>query len=330
MQPSEPLLFALDADHDLGLSTARSLGCTLADHEERRFEDGEHKIRPLVEVAGRDVYILSSLHGDGDRSVNDKLVRLLHFLGALKDSFAGRVTALVPYMAYARKDRRTKPRDPVAMRYTAQLFEALGLDRIVVMDVHNIAAFENAFRCPKLHLEAASLFAARIGAQAGKGSVVVVSPDSGGAKRAERLRQILAAALGRDVAIGFLEKTRSGGIVGGDLVVGPVGDGVAVIVDDLISTGTTILRGARACREAGARMVLACATHGVFTTGAERLLDGPELDHLIVTNSVSPAGFPSALVTDRFEVVDVGPVVAQAVTRLCGAGTGHGLMKLDL
>ena len=104
----ELMLFALDATRTYGEAVARELGTTLAPHEEREFEDGEHKARPLLNVRGRDVYVIQSLYGDAKQSVNDKLVRLLFFLGALKDASAGRLTAIVPYLAYARKDRKIK------------------------------------------------------------------------------------------------------------------------------------------------------------------------------------------------------------------------------
>jgi phosphoribosylpyrophosphate synthetase len=110
---SDLILFALGATRTTGECVAARLGCTLAPHEERAFEAGEHKARPLLEVAGRDVFVVQSLHGDLAQSANDKLVRLLFFTGALKDAGAARVTAVTPYLAYNRKDRRTKPRDPV-------------------------------------------------------------------------------------------------------------------------------------------------------------------------------------------------------------------------
>lgn len=162
MSDREPLLFVLDPESGLGCSVAARLGLPAAPFEERRFEDGELKIRPRVDVARKDVYILSPLHGGAGYSVNDRLVRLLLLIGGLKDSMAERVAAVVPCLAYARKDARTQALDPLSLRYIAQLLEAVGMDRIVVLDVHNLAAFENAFRCPKLHLEAAALFANRI------------------------------------------------------------------------------------------------------------------------------------------------------------------------
>ena len=119
-------LFALQATADLGQAVAHVLGKTLAAHEERGFEDGEHKVRPLEAVGGADVYIVQSLHSGPSETTHDKLCRLLFFIGALKDAGAARVTAVVPYLCYARKDRRTKPNDPVTTRYIAAMFEAIG------------------------------------------------------------------------------------------------------------------------------------------------------------------------------------------------------------
>ena len=151
-------LFALDGSEVLGTSIAASLGSPLAAHEEREFEDGEHKVRPLEAVAGADVYVVHSLHGGPIQSANDKLCRLLFFIGALKDAGAGRVTAVAPYLCYARKDQRTKSFDPVTTRYVASMFEAVGTDAIVTLEVHNPAAFENAFRCRTVALTAAPIF----------------------------------------------------------------------------------------------------------------------------------------------------------------------------
>ena len=122
-------------------------------------ELGEHKSRSLETVRGRDVYVIHSLYGEPSQSVNDKLVRLLFFIGSLKDASAARVTAAIPYLCYARKDRRTKPRDPLALRYLASALEAVGTDHVVTIDVHNVAAYENAFRISTDHLEARKAFA---------------------------------------------------------------------------------------------------------------------------------------------------------------------------
>ncbi|HSG95599.1 MAG TPA: ribose-phosphate pyrophosphokinase-like domain-containing protein, partial [Afifellaceae bacterium] len=121
---SEMQVFALNQTSAFGEAVAKVLGEPLAEHEERNFEDGEHKTRPLQSVRGHDVYVIQSLYGGPDESVNDKLCRLLFFIGALRDNGADRVTAVAPYLAYGRKDRRTKSRDPLTTRYIAMLFEA--------------------------------------------------------------------------------------------------------------------------------------------------------------------------------------------------------------
>ena len=196
MMEQSPCLFALHATAKLGAAVAAALDRPLAAHEEREFEDGEHKIRPLEAVRGADVFVLQSLHGEVEQSANDKLCRLLFFIGALKDAGAARVTAFAPYLCYARKDRRTKPNDPVTTRYVASMFEAVGTDAIVTLDVHNPAAFENAFRCPTTALTAAPLFIEFVkGLQ--KDKLCVVSPDPGGTKRADVFHEALEKAIGR-------------------------------------------------------------------------------------------------------------------------------------
>jgi ribose-phosphate pyrophosphokinase len=305
-------VFSLKSSRGLGERIAGRLGQPLAEHEEREFEDGEHKARPLESVRGRDVYVIQSLHGEPGNSANDKLIRLLFFVAALKDASAARVTALVPYLAYARKDRRSKPRDPVSSRYVAQLFESLGTDRVVSLDVHNLAAYQNAFRIPAEQLEARPLFVAHFAPLLAAGEVVVVSPDVGGAKRAEALRQALGRRLGRPVGAAFVEKYRSAGVVSGDAVVGDVDGKTVLIVDDLVSSGTTLARAADACRHRGAERVFAAATHGVFGEEAATMLAGA-LDALVVTDSVP---WVSHRLHDRVTVLEVAPLFAEAIRRL--------------
>jgi ribose-phosphate pyrophosphokinase len=311
------LIFALEASREFGAAVAAALGLELALHEERAFEDGEHKGRPLVSVRGRDVYVLQSLHGGPDASPNDKLCRLLFFAAALRDAGASRVTAVIPYLAYARKDRRTQSRDPVTTRYVAQLIEAVGIDRVVAVDVHNPAAFENAFRCPTVHLEARPLFVAHLLPHLREQPGAVVSPDAGGAKRAELLREALARALDAEVALAFLEKRRSGGVVSGETgVFGAVEGRHAVIVDDLISTGTTLARAAAACRAAGAASVHALVTHGLFTGDAASVITSAGFEQLVVTNTVPPFRLPPATARKHLTVLDATPLVAEAIRRL--------------
>lgn len=327
LNESPPCLFALEATRPWGQAVAAGLEVALTPHEEREFEDGEHKARPLQGVRGRDVYVLQSLHGDGTQSANDKLCRLLFFIGALKDAAAARVTAVVPYLAYARKDRRSKPRDPVTTRYVAALFEAVGTDRIVTLDVHNLAAYQNAFRCGTDHLEATGLFVTHFVPLVGLREVVVVSPDAGGIKRAESFRLRLTAALDRPVAAAFAEKHRSQGVVTGDLLVGDVEGRIAIIIDDLIGAGTTIQRTAAACHRRGAVAVHAAASHGLFVGGAPQLLADEAIASVVVTDTVPPFRLPRGAVRDKLVVLPTAPLFAQAIACMHGGGSLTALLE---
>jgi ribose-phosphate pyrophosphokinase len=279
-------LFAVEGTRDYGERVAQHLDMILGEHEERAFEDGEHKIRPLVEVHRQDVFVIHSLYGDVEQTPNGKLCRLLFFIGALKDAGAERVTAVVPYLCYARKDRRTQLRDPITSKYVARLFEACGADAVMTLDVHNLAAFENAFRCPSTNLEALPLFVEHFARLLRHENLSVVSPDIGGAKRAEQFRRALAAQVHEEPAAAFVEKRRSGGVVTGELLVGEVRDRSVIIFDDLISTGTTLQRAARRCNQAGATRIFAAATHGLFMGQAATVLSDPLFEGIAVTDTI--------------------------------------------
>ena len=309
-------VFSLESGRALRNRICHALGIPPGRHEEREFEDGEHKTRPLESVRGRDVYLVESLHKDAELTVGDKLTRTLFFLAALRDVGASRVTLVAPYLCYSRKDRRTKPRDPVTTRYVAMLFEAVGIDRVVTVDVHNEAAYENAFRVPAEHLTAVPVLVDAFAPVVGGQGAVVVSPDAGGVKRAERFRQALEARLDRSVAFAFVEKFRSEGVVRGGAVVGDVGDRVAIILDDLISSGTTLSRAALACRERGARVVHAAATHAVFSRDSVRVLGSAQIDRIVVLDTVGAHPPEVDPLRNRVRTLDCAPLLAEAIQRL--------------
>ena len=322
MSLSELSVFFLSESQSLGEQVCGALGITPGKLEERHFEDGEHKSRPVENVRGRDVFVIQSLYDEPGCSVNDKLCRLLFFLGALHDASAGRITAVLPYLCYARKDRKTKTRDPVTSRYIAQNLEAVGIDRVLTMDVHNLAAYQNAFRCHADHLEAKKLFAEHFAPLVGDKPVVVVSPDIGGVKRAEAFRSYLAARLQTEnVSSAFMEKHRSAGVVSGEAVVGDVRDKTAIIIDDLISSGGTIARTARACRERGAATIYAAATHGLFVDDAGKTLAAAPLDQLVVTDTVPPFRLDENLLAGRLTVLHSANLFADAIRCIHSGGS---------
>jgi ribose-phosphate pyrophosphokinase len=315
MQNTPLRLFALAASAELGAAVAAALGQTLAAHEEREFEDGEHKARPLDAVNGADVYVVQSLHGGPLQSANDKLCRLLFFIGAVKDAGAARVTAVTPYLCYARKDRRTKPNDPVTTRYIARMFESVGTDCVVTLEVHNPVAFENAFRCRTVALTGTPLFMSYVKKTLSNDKLAVISPDAGGMKRSELLRETLEAALGRPVSKGLAEKHRSAGVVSGELFVGDVTGATALIVDDLTSTGNTLLRAARSARKAGAKRVIALVTHGLFMPGAAEVIADPAIDQMVVTDAV-PAFRLDQRAKSKVVTLPAAPLLAETIRRL--------------
>lgn len=311
---SEPVLFALEGSQAFGHSVASQLGISLAPHEDRTFEDGEHKSRPLESLRGRDVYVLHTLFGEESVSVNDKLLRLLFFIATVKDAGAKRVTALLPYLSYARKDRRVKSQDPVTTRYVAQLFEAMGVDCVVTLEVHNQGAFDNAFRCRTEHLEAHKLFVNTLIDHVGKEPVVIVSPDAGGTKRVDRFRDAWADTAGEQPPTAFLEKRRSDDKVTGDAVVGDMTGRVAIIVDDMVASGTTLLRAAEACKNKGATKVFGVITHALFGPGSEQLYRAGAMDQLFVTDSVTPQQRPDD--QSQVTIIPIAGLFAQAVREL--------------
>jgi ribose-phosphate pyrophosphokinase len=185
------------------------------------------------------------------------------------------------------------------------MFESVGINRVIVSEVHNVAAFENAFRCPTWHIESASLLADHFAPLLRGEQVVAASPDAGGAKRVEQFRQALEHLTRKDVGSAYMEKYRSSGVVSGELLAGDVRGRVAVIVDDLISTGGTLVRAAQACRAAGATRVFAAATHGLF---------------IVIANTVPPFRVPADVAAQRLTILDAGVSIARAIS-VCHDGS---------
>ena len=315
MEQSAALLFAMEGSRLYGERVASRLEWPLSAHEEREFEDGEHKIRPLVDVSRRDVFVIHSLNGSPGASPSDKFCRMLFFIGALKDAGAARVTAVAPYLCYARKDQRSQPLDPITTKYVARMFEACDADAVITFDVHNRAAYENAFRIPTVNVEAMPIFVEHFAARLRGEKLAVVSPDVGGAKRAERFRRALAGALGSEPTAGFVDKQRAGGIVTGDLFVGDVSGRAVILYDDLISTGTTLCRAAAKCREAGASRVFAAATHGLFIGDAPGVLGSAGFDGIVVGDTVRSGAEIAGHLPENVTILDTSSLACEAIAR---------------
>jgi ribose-phosphate pyrophosphokinase len=328
MTQPELCLLAPGGDRSLAEAVCRHLGTTLGEHEEKAFSDGEFRSRLITCVRGKDVFVMQSLHGDAQQSTDEKLLRLLFFIATAVDAGAARVSAVVPYLCYARQDRRSAPGDPVATRHVARLLEASGADRMAVVDIHNLSAFENAFRIPTMNIAPGSLFADFFADGADRPAVggprgslddrplIVVAPDSGAIPRAAHFREVLSHRLGADVESAFIEKHRSDSGLGGTGASGHFAGRTALILDDMICTGATTLRAARICRERGAERVIAAATHAIFAGNAATLLCDPVIDAVVVSNTIPVPDAARATLGARLQVLDASRLCADAIDAL--------------
>ena len=312
------LLFTLDDDPAFATALAHALDRDLASLEERVFEDGERKLRPLADPRGADVYVIHGLHGGPQLTPHDKLWRLLVFIATLRDHGAARITAVLPYLAYARKDRQTKPFDPVSLRCVAQLVEAVGTQQLIVLEPHNLAAFQNALRVPTISLAGHEVFdddVAELAAHGGVTKLVVASPDPGGVKRAQLWREALESRLARPVGFAMIDKRRSAGVVSGsEDVAGDVHGATVVLLDDLIASGGTLQRAAVALREAGAVEVIACAAHGLFVASAVQTLADAAIDRVLVSDSVPPFRVPGdSSLAAKLRVISAVPLFVRVI-----------------
>jgi len=269
-----------------------------------RFPDGELGISIDESVRGDDVFLVQP----ASPPANEHLMELLLLADACRRDGAVRVTAVMPYVGYARQDRRTG-RSALGGRLMADLLAASGVDGVVAVDVHT-PAIEGFFGAPVEHLSAVPLLAARVRSALPRDSVIV-APDLGAAKLAERYARIL------DLPVAFVHKRRiTATEVAVHQVTGDVSGRAPLIVDDMISTGATIEAAANAVLAAGARTAITvAATHALLVGRAVEWLRGLGLQRLVVTDSVAlPADVPLPL-----EVVSLDRLLADAVERLHGA-----------
>lgn len=313
-------IFGLGSSRNFAASVAGGLGVGLAEVNEVFRLDGEPWAASVDNVRGRDVFVVSSLHGDEGRSVNDRVMQLLLFVNALKHASAARITAVCPYLAYMRQDRKEGSREPISTQALAVMMEGVGVDRVLTMDVHNPAAIQNAFRIPVDILEAKNLLADLVAADASRiyavdeHPLVVVSPDAGGVKRARAFREAIARRLGRGVGFAHANKTRSReGDVEVTEIVGDVRGVRCILIDDMIATGGTLIEIDRAIRPKGITVAVA-ATHGLFlSAGFYRFLSEVKT---YVADTIDPWGCLPISAKPYVKVAKTAGLFAEAIRRI--------------
>jgi ribose-phosphate pyrophosphokinase len=295
------MLFSGRSNPELAERIADKLGVTLGEVELKTFANGETYVRYDDSIRGSDAFIIQS----GNPPVNDHLVELLIMIQAAKLASAKRITAVVPWYPYSRQDKKSRPREPITARLVADFLEAAGVDRVLTMDLH-AGQIQGFFNVPVDHMTALPLFATFYRDKGLYGDkVVAVSPDPGRAKMARRFGQMLEA----DLAI--MNKVRpEHDTAEVTEVIGSVEGKVAILSDDMIVTGGTLIAGADALKDAGATEVYACATHGLFPGNSFEKIAASSLSEVTVTDTVP---IDKLNQPDKINVISVSKLLAETI-----------------
>jgi len=296
------MLFSGRANRELAGEVARHLGIDCGSVDLRDFANGEIYSRFQESVRGTDAFVIQT-HA---APVNERIMEQLIMIDALKRASAKRISAVVPFYGYARQDRKGRSREPITARLVADLFQTAGADRIITMDLHS-GQIQGFFDGPVDHLTALPPLAEYIRTRFGTDDLVIVAPDAGRVKTAEKFAGVLSCSLA------FLHKRRNRDVanqVEMREVVGEVAGMQCVIVDDMIDTAGTVVQGAEALMASGAERVTAAATHGVFSGPAIDRLKNAPIDEVVVTNTLP---LPDERRLDKIVVLSIADIIAAAI-----------------
>jgi ribose-phosphate pyrophosphokinase len=295
-------IFSGNANLPLAKAVVEHMGISLGDMNVSRFSNGEIRVDINESVRGSDCFVLQS----GVHPVNENLMELLIIGDALRRASARRVTAVVPHYPYARQDRKARGREPITAKLVANLITQAGFRRLLTIDLH-AAQIQGFFDTPVDHLQAGPLLADYFKKKQLK-NAVVVSPDTGGVPRARDLAERLG------VGLAIIDKRRPEPNVAEIMnIIGNVEGKAAIMIDDIIDTGGTIVHGAEALLERGAAEVYAACTHPVFSGAAcERLAKSP-FKEVVVTDTIP---VDATRLGDKLKVVSVAPLLAKAMIRI--------------
>ena len=289
----------------LAAEVAEGLGIDLGDPQIIEFANGEIRPRFNESVRGSDVFVMQTHFGCDGRSVNDSIMEQLIMIDAAYRASAKRITAVCPFYGYARQDRKAEGREPITARLVADLFKAAGAKRMVSIDLHS-GQIQGFFEGPVDHLTALPVIEAYIRANAT--DPVIVSPDAGRIKVAERLAQHVNAGLA------FVYKRRPKGMANVAQALDVIGDVVGrqcILTDDMIDTAGTIVSAAELLYERGATDVWAMATHGVLSGPAIDRLKNSAITRVVLTNTLP---LPPEKQIDKIEVLSIAPIIADALS----------------
>ncbi|MBR3804783.1 MAG: ribose-phosphate pyrophosphokinase [Clostridia bacterium] len=296
---TEIKLFSGNSNKALAEAIAKELRMELADAEVGRFSDGEINVHIGETVRGRDVFIIQSTC----QPVNDNLMELLVMIDAVKRASAGRITAVIPYFGYARQDRKARPRDPITAKLVADLIQTAGADRILTMDLHALQ-IQGFFNIPVDHLVGGPLLFRYFQDKVDE-DFVVVSPDVGSVTRARNV----AAKLGCSMAIIDKRRPKANQLEVMNII-GDIKGKKCLMVDDMIDTAGTIVQGAEALYNNGAKEIYACCSHAVFSGPAIERIKNSHITKLVVLDTVE---LPEEKKLDKIEVLSAAKLFALAI-----------------
>jgi ribose-phosphate pyrophosphokinase len=309
------MVFAGRGSQALGAKIAGKLGIALGQVELKTFSNGEVYCRYLESIRGADVFIVQSTHAP----VNRNLMELLLMIDAAKGASAHRIIAVTPWYGYSRQDKKSAPREPISARLVARMLEGAGADRVLTMHLH-AGQVQGFFQVPVDHLIARPMLTQYFLDKLVEDEYVAVSPDAGRAKLAEKF----AGELG--VRPAFLTKHRpEHNVAEAGYVVGDVAGKAAILVDDMIDTAGTLIEAARVVREAGATHVFAAATHGVFSGPAFERIAGPEIEEIVVTDTIPL----TSDAPDKIKVLSVADILARSIRSIFTDGSVSELFAGD-
>jgi ribose-phosphate pyrophosphokinase len=290
----------------LAQEIAEHLGVPLVDPNLEEFANGEIHSRLSENVRGADVFIIQTHGASGDLSVNDVIMEHLIMIDAARRASAKRITAVIPSYGYARQDRKAENREPITAKVVANMFAAVGTDRLMSVDLHS-GQIQGFFDRPFDHLTAMPVLIEWVRANLPVDELVVVSPDAGGVKVAERYRN----ALGADLAI--VHKRRVKGVkntVEAMEIAGEVEGRCCILIDDMIDTGGTLVAAAEQLKHRGASEIYAAATHGVLSGPAIDRIKNSSINKVVVTNTLP---LPPEKQIDKIEVLSIAKVLAETI-----------------
>lgn len=301
---NEILVLSGTANPKLAEDVVKNMNLKLGDMEIRRFADGEVFVQVGESVRNKDVYVIQPT---GRPSSNENWMELYCIIDALKRASAKRITAVIPYYGYSRQDRKNEPRVPITAKLVANLLTESGVGRVLSLDLH-AAQIQGFFDIPVDHMQSKNIFLEKIRKDLDISNSIIVSPDIGGIGRA----RLIAKALKLDIAIIDKRRDRANECEVMNII-GDVKGKDAIIIDDIIDTGGTLIKSTNALKQSGMRKIFVFITHAVCSGDVYERINASEIEKLYITDSLKVI---NERLGNKIEIISVAPAIADAIRHI--------------